>query len=331
VNDYNEDINEFESENGEEESTLISADRELMDGYSPFRDVNTNTLTMVARTWLSAHKEYMANVLRAKHGGTIIKPFLLDTAKSFYVVREEVGKKLSKLLKSHVLYPWLKEGRSTGVHIARLLTIIRDPLRFPGRACTNGHYLPTDWPEDICPVPIGKKGQKRKDAKPCRAEIGELRRGTGTRSLWHYLGVHVNEFGRSPRLQKNVQATWNIVGRTCLLQPDGIADQIIRHKKEPWYTDSFIVAKDRLKRDRGAVHESEIDDINSTMDNPTKSACVNDNQPGRMIEMDEGSGDESEIVNASGSLRAFQINNIARKIAVKAFVGDLLHEWKSMY
>lgn len=252
---------------------------------------------------------------------------------SLLKLEKQLSYQLDKALKTHALWPWLSQYKGLhGPRTARLIAAIGDPRRFPGQPCSEGHKLPPGFPVgSSCPitdfraenahesdVASGADGEADSDlanagstgfAEPFRAgwcsEIeatdgadsspdtdetnGESeparvrcpgimlppRTTTGTRSLWHYLGLHTVE-GRLPKLRKGVQGDWNTKARTLILGPDGLRDQIVR-QRTPKYRTIYDEAKAR------------------------KLTLVD---------------------------RPIQAEMIARTIAVKAFLGDLLAEWK---
>lgn len=131
--------------------------------------------------------------------------------------------------------------------------------------------------------------------------IGYLRcphRFPGARSIWHYCGLHVVN-GRAPRPKRGEKFSWNPGAKTAVLQPGGIAEHIVR-SRVPVYRDRYDETKQRLQRDRGAGGAV------------TGSAVATS---GRV-----------DI----GSLRPFQIDAIARKVAAKAFVADLWRAWSEL-
>jgi hypothetical protein len=84
---------------------------------------------------------------------------------------------------------------------------------------------------------LGDAALAREDDIPvgCPGAMLSPRTSTGTRSLWHYFGLHVVD-GRLPRRQKGVQSDWNGAARALVLGKKGIADQIIMHRTEPYRT-----------------------------------------------------------------------------------------------
>lgn len=255
-----------------------------------YRDSITEGLGLLASAWDSEHKNYMAQLLRSRYGSPYVAQALAEAAEGAKERREAIGKKLVGLMRQHPLGSWLKEHPGVGgVHSARLVACIGDPLRFPGKVCESGHHVPADFEGDCtCPVYRDDGAEKHHE---CGGKIGPVRRGTGVRSAWHFCGLHAEADGRSPRRRKGVKATWNPIARSCVLQPDGIADQIVRHQVEPWIG-LYYETKKRIGKERGFEFLCEID------------------------------------MNAGSALRPFQIDAIARKVAAKAFVGDLLLEWK---
>lgn len=194
-------------------------------------------------------------------------------------LEEQASRALKKSLKQHPLYPWLQQHPGlAGPLTARLLAIIDDPRRFPGQACSMGHIRPPDY-EVGSPCEVESHAGER-----CPGVMLAPRTTTGTRSLRHYLGLHAVN-GKAPRRQRGVQADWHTKGKTLLLQPDGLADQIIKHRT-PKYRDVYDQTRARLERVVGCG------------------------------EGDLGDGPSSRA------------HWIARKVAVKEFVGDLLAEWK---
>jgi hypothetical protein len=218
-------------------------------------------------------------------------------------------------MERHPVWPWLSQYRGMGgVHVARLVAIIGDPHRFPGAVCPDGHHHRYDMAGIPCPVVLD-------DESVCLRTIGPRRQGTGVRSLWHYLGLHVVD-GKSPRKRKGVTADWNMVGRTVCLMPGGIAEQIVRQRTET-YRAIYDATKERLTRERGA-------DGSDVLDRPLGPA-LHEVDPALAIDALAGLTSGSEVedllaVELARGLRPFQIDAIARKVAVKAFVGDLLRE-----
>lgn len=226
------------------------------------------------------------------------------------VIEDRFARQIQRELRAHPLWPWLSQYPGLGgVHTARLVALIGDPMRFPGRQCAAGHHHSavggSRGGEEECGC-----GYELADGTVCAAPIGELRPGTGTRSLWHYLGLHVVN-GKSPRRMKGTRVDWNPKGRTAVLMPGGIADQIVR-QRVPKYRAIYDAAKDRLSRERVTEVPDESD---WDLDHPLSE--------GPEAAVDHATGDRS-------GLRPFQIDAIARKIAAKAFVADLLAEWKGL-
>jgi hypothetical protein len=222
--------------------------------------------------------------------------------------REKIDTQFTKLLRQHPLWPWLSEYKGLGgVQVARVIAGIAHPHRFPGQLCTEGHYtLPVYAVDAPCPRTIigevvgttSEVGAHDGDLSesPCLGVMLPPRTTTGVRSLWHYLGLHAED-GKSPRFRRGSQASWDPELRAAVLMPDaGIASQIVRHRPEK-YREVYDTTKARLVMERGLV---------------------------------DGVGHRPESGGRDGPVRLGWADATARKVAVKAFVGDLLVEWKSI-
>lgn len=229
----------------------------------------------------------------------------LDIPAALLKIETALAAATKKELRRHPVYPWLEQFPGLrGVHVARLIVRIDDPRRFPGQLCSAGHHSPPDYPVGAaCPV-IGR------DENACLGVMLPPRSGTGVRSLYKYLGLHVVN-GRSPRKTKGQRCDWDPIGRTAVLMPSGIADAIVRNRVEP-YRSVYDAAKARLTDERGADTRPEIDVRHGP-------ALIEG------AEVDDGG-----VLASDDGLRPFQIDAIARKIAAKAFIGDLLTEWKRL-
>lgn len=222
------------------------------------------------------------------------------------LAEKEAAKRVNKMLRQHVLWPWLSARPGLGgIHMARVIALIGDPRRFPGQKCSKGHTsLPDYAVGSPCPVADPKTGEL------CDGIMEPPRRTTGVRSVWHYLGLHCDAEGKAPRRRIGVKADWQPKGRASCMQPNGIAEHIVKQKGCP-YRPVYDAARERLSQ-RGADPESEID-----------LACG--------PEDGGGAAEISPVIEgAIGRLRPIQVHNIARKIAVKAAIGDMFMEWKRL-
>lgn len=298
------------------------------DGDEPNRglpDSVTNELAALAATFEDLDRAYRASATRAAHCSRLEQleaaSFARGVADDLKKLKAGVGRRLKATLGKHPIGPWVSQYKGlAGPTTARLIALIRDPRRFPGQICSEGHHSPAVYAEDT-PCPWAS------DDGVCGEPL-KTRRGSGVRSLRHYLGLHVVD-GRSPRLRKGVQGDWNTKGRTLVLAPDGLADQIIKHRTEP-YRSLYDETKARLERERGA-------DITPESGSPAgpdggRAGHSNDDEPGVGPAPQSSEGAESSRGNgyALGPLRPFQIHGIARKVAAKRFVDDLLLEWKRL-
>jgi hypothetical protein len=225
-------------------------------------------------------------------------------------IENRLGRQVRRELERQPVWPWLSQFPGLGgVHVARLVALIGDPHRFPGRVCEAGHHHSAAGD----PPAIegrGGCGIELADGTVCAALVGPLRPGTGTRSLWHYLGLHVVD-GRSPRRRAGQRADWSPAGRTAVLQPGGIAEQIVR-LRVPHYRDIYDATKERLIRERAV-------EVVTVIEPPDGSALSDGPEAGDL-----------GAIDAEGGLRPIQIEGIARKVAAKAFVADLLRAMKEV-
>lgn len=224
------------------------------------------------------------------------------------LIEDRLGRQIRREMERHPVWPWLAQYPGLGgVHTARLIALIGDPHRFPGRQCAAGHHHSAA--DGVSEIEAERGcGYELADGTVCAAPVGPVRRGTGTRSLWHYLGLHVVE-GRTPRRQKGHRADWNPKGRTAVLMPGGIAEQIVR-QRVPVYRDIYDQTKERLTRERA------------------EGACEIEGLTGSLTLVEGPEVDTPPEIAAIHGLRPFQIDAIARKVGAKAFVGDLLRAWK---
>jgi hypothetical protein len=249
-----------------------------------------------------------------------LAPFAAELLK----VEKSIGTKVTRELKAQPVWPWLaKLPGLRGVHVARLVAIIGDPRRFPGQGCTEGHAFVPDFAlGDQCANLLGP------EAIRCEGRV-VARAGTGVRSLWRYLGLDVVD-GRSPRKRKGQQGHWHMEGRSAVLMPGGIGDSIVRLNVEP-YVSIYRAQKARLIRERaviGGATEGTDGPLALSGEAPVDKPPASERVAGERLS--EGpDADGSGGTDNSAGLRPFQIDALARKIAAKAFVGDLLIAMKA--
>jgi len=278
------------------------------------------TLRLLAQAHRQVQRTRIAQANRvgaAKSEGLIVPALLLEVLAALKTEEDRIGRMLKRELRQHPLWPWLETLPGlAGPLTARLIALIADPWRFPGRVCTQGHHVSLRYTGDLCPAVKKKQDDGEGESGPatdeqnalidddgggagdsvrapddevvCSAPIGPPRPGIGVASLHHYLGLHVVG-GRLPRRRKGVQGDWNPVGRVLCLGPKMLADQIVLNKTPPYY-DLQVALKERLLAERG------------------------DSRPAT---------DERRA-----SLSPIHAHRIAKTIAVKRFVGDLLIRWK---
>ncbi len=354
----------------------------------PFVDPETAYLAYYVQWW----RRYYKLVQGAKTAG---RP--ASEIEHLATLERSTRRAVQKGLRAHPLWPWLEQFPGLGgAYTAYILRLIKDPRRFPGQRCEEGHHVPAIFREGApCPIekvaesedrieqhgaphPIELRIESEDKAEWCGAPLRN-RRGTGVRSLWHYFGLHVID-GKRARKRRGKQADWVTEAPGILLGPQGIADQIIIGRVEP-YRSRYDHEKARIAEERGVLDNGDRDGVDgmTEVDGPHGSA----RSPGKRGESDNGDrdgveeldeighgagstrspssdngdrdgveqkleidkpcgsarsptncdGSEVEAPNeseASVGLRPVQIHTIARTIAIKAFVGDLLIAWKGL-
>jgi hypothetical protein len=306
-------------------------------------DQTTAELDRYARTWIDLQQTRKALAQRELPDEIVAE---------FDRLEKKVSALLTRTLRKHALWPWLRQYPGLGgAHTALIIGRIGDPRRFPGQRCTEGHYLPPLYAEGApCPIAASTRGidpafgdGADSDERPLAevrseievmtgdgqisgadvrgAEIESLsvcpgtmlppRTITGVRPLWHWAGLHADDEGNSPRKRKGVRCTWEPRVRASVMQPGGIAEQIVR-LNVPVYANRYRTAKANLNL--------RVADIGGVIEFHSGNATN-----GRVAD------DPSEINAPSGRpLRPYQADRTARKIAAKAFLGDLLTEWKRL-
>lgn len=211
-------------------------------------------------------------------------------------IERSTRRMVKKALRAHPMWSWLEPG-VRGPYSAWVVARIRDPRRFPGMRCggKDRHYVPAIY-EEGAPCPIEYGGESAQGPERCGAPL-HSRRGTGVRSLWHYFGLHVVN-GRRARRRRGQRATWVTEAGGFLLGPQGVADQIIMHEVEPYVT-RYREKKAEIIETRGLIEGA-----------------------------DEQAGAQRESGHRHAPVHPAQAHTIARTVAVKAWVGDLLMEWK---
>lgn len=260
------------------------------------------SLRLLTSTWEDIQKTRLAAEQRGQS----------DLAAILKKQEERYGRMIRRELEKHPIWPWLSQFPGLGgVHTARLLGYIGEPRRFPGQRCDKGHYsAPLYDVASVCPV-VTIDG-------PCDGVMLPPRPHTGTRSLWHWAGLTPGA-----RRKKGQQADYNPKVKTLFLMPGGIAEQIVR-LKVPHYRDIYDATKERLQRERavdtaesggrfGPIPEGVFAEVAARLG---------------AIPIQAAGADAGDVTEPPDGLRPFQIDAIARKVAAKAFAGDLLAEWK---
>jgi len=234
------------------------------------------------------------------------------------------ARELQNVLQSHVLWPWLEPLKGIrGARTGRLLAAIANPHRFPGQQCSHGHTFPTGYLQegDACPlVEVGAGGAEpaaetdRAYGATCPGTMQTPRTSTGVRSLWSYLGLMPGSDGAIVRRRKGEQAAYSPQARALVLGPDGLADQIKRHVPDDMTTSP--------KHGDGCC--------NACSSKHKRVACATLKRYGNVYAWKKALFVRDRVGEAEGMLTAGRADKIARVVAAKRFVGDLLVAWKEV-
>lgn len=293
-------------------------------------DQPTAELDRLARTWLDLQGTRKALAQRELPEAIVSE---------FGRLEEKVSRILSKTLRAHPLWPWLSQFPGLGgAHTALVIGRIGDPRRYPGQCCSEGHYLPPLYEiGSPCPVVAKRETLDSKDGGMYEREVwpdclGIMlppRPHTGVRSLWHWAGLGVCDDGRAPRKRRGIQGDWEPRVRASVMQPGGIAEQIVR-LSVPHYSDIYRATKERLLL---RVAGNELENGARRGDAKPLGLAERSVEPvGSRGQTDMGATDiAAEIEGQAGRpLKLYEADRIARKVAAKAFLGDLLVEWKRL-
>lgn len=264
---------------------------------------HTGELKRLAGAWMDSKKRKQAlkqRWSRTEEGARVWGNMAAEKEHEAVVtIYNRWSREVKKALKHHPLWSFLSDLPGlAGPTTAYLIGQIRDPWRFPGQRCDEGHYLrPIFEVGEPCPIEVGLDSQSGADR--CGAPCLRPRPGTGVRSLWHYCGLFPGA-----NKQKNQSCSWDPELKGLCLAPDfGLAAQIVRQKPEPYRT-TYDDEKARLTRERGYRSDGErVEPVESPH------------------ESDASGGDLPPLI---------RLDRIARTIAVKQFVGDLLMAWKTV-
>lgn len=216
----------------------------------PYADPITENIDLYLRSWddLMRQRIRLNNRAVDKVSGEVRSEFLGDMADIIQTSENKVRRRLEGLIRDHPMADWLEEAKTRGARVATVLAMIRNPHRFPGQKCSEGHYmLPTFEAGEPCPC-AAEVESRGDDPKPCPGAVQEPRPHTGCRSLWHMMGLYpVTTKKGEERLatyRKGVQGSHNRKVKTAVLMPQGIAQQFYMQGSR--YAEPYYDAKARL-------------------------------------------------------------------------------------
>ena len=302
-------------------------------------DQPTAELDRLARTWLDLQGTRKALAQRELPD---------EIVEGFATMEARVSVLLKRALRKHPLWPWLQQFPGLGgAHTALVIGRIGDPRRYPGQRCSEGHYLPPIYAVGS-PCPVAEAEDESDDRRGDGADLAgvddhpaesegavscpgimlEPRPHSGVRSLWHWAGLSVCADGRAPRKRKGVQGDWEPRVRSSVMQPGGIAEQIVR-LSVPHYSDIYRATKARLMLRVAEILPEIGPPPGDASLGLAGAAPVNERSNGQTDLGAAASATEIDY-RAGRPLKLHEADRIARKVAAKAFLGDLLTEWKAL-
>lgn len=178
-------------------------------------------------------------------------------------IKQAAVRTVKQLLREHPIWPFLEDKPGLrGPRVARIVSIIYDPRRFPGQPC-NGpevHFsIPIYKVGDSCPhqVWVEEEGKRGSILAPCPGTMCPERKRTGVRSVWHYFGLFPDENGNLIKRHKGQSSGFRVQDRALFIGPEGIGDAIIRHRT-PVYRAIYDEKKARFieeGKEKGAAHD----------------------------------------------------------------------------
>ena len=155
---------------------------------------------------------------------------------------------------------------------------------------------------------IGTIGDPHRFPRP-----GEL--GNGTRALWHYLGLYPG--GRRVR---GLSTSYCTQAKGLLVGPGGVGDSIVRSRPQPYrriydeYKERRIA---RIEAEGGVIIRGKAPELSiETVPNAGS------------LPSDKGGAEIQLAVEVRDGTPLIYIERVAKTVAVKAFVADMLQEWK---
>jgi hypothetical protein len=275
-------------------------------GLSRYVDDTTALLNVYAASFEDTQQGY----IRASNRGDTY------SAEELKKHTDRLSRRLRKTLEQHVLWDWLEPLKGlAGARTARIIAAIGDPRRFPGQQCSEGHTLPPLFDEGVeCPVPA----------------------------------VHAAENER----------THGGDGSDLPAEGDGVFDEI-DGGFPPDSDDAACESEDKAARCPGVMLPPRTSDGRGSLNHYAGLHVVNGKLPQRrkgqqadwkpllrtLLIGPKGIGDMivmhrtpkyRDIYDSFKDRRPvtpdfppWRIDKIAKTVAAKAFVGDLLTEWKA--
>ncbi len=262
-------------------------------------DETTTRLSAYAKAFEDAQQVRKASTLRGD----------LVAADMFFTVEQRLSRRLGKELKTHTLWPFLEPLTGlAGPLTARAIAVIGDPRRFPGQQCSIGHTLPPMYePGDQCPVTATEK----------LTEIdGSAGGGDDLPTADAPTEIEARNGGFSDTAAETATESETLVGR-CV----GVM--------RPPRPHSGV---------RSLWHYAGLHVVNGQLPKRRKGTQIDWNPTLRTLALQPHGIADQIIVHRTEPYRGLydqartrdKYHNVARTIIAKAFLGDLLVEWKRL-
>ena len=238
-------------------------------------------------------------------------------------LEDRLGRRLRSTLELHELWPWLSTKKGlAGPRTARVIAAIGDPRRFPGQQCSEGHTLHPLFPAgSACLVEEVPTADSHVEIEGLNGG-GEVSDGTEDADE---SGVSHGSVGVSPDSDVSISEIDDVRVRCPGIMSDPRTTTGVRSL---WHYAGLHVVDGHLPKRRKGVQSDWKPGLRTLVVGPKgigDQIVMQRTEPYRTI-YDEVKARKVE----SGDLPLWRADKIAKTVAAKAFLADLLVEWKTV-